>query len=100
MHKAAKTGRKAKKPRSTPPRHRDLGEMLRVWREVQAPSMSKEGLADQIGRSMSTIQRWERGATVPDVEDLILLEATKGGLFKMLQGRVDELHKARRARAA
>ncbi len=48
--------------------------------------MSKEGLADKLSKSMSTVQRWERGTTVPTLEDVLRMEAASAGLLTELRG--------------
>jgi DNA-binding transcriptional regulator YiaG len=62
---------------------RDLtGRILRQWRE--GCEMTREQLAPLIGRSVSTIQRWERGIAEPRVSDLRTMEERRPGIIEAL----------------
>jgi transcriptional regulator with XRE-family HTH domain len=62
---------------------RDLtGRILRTWREEC--ELTREQLAPLIGKSVSTITRWERGVAEPRVSDLRSMEERRPGLIEAL----------------
>jgi len=46
--------------------------------------MEQEFVASQLGRSMSTVQRWERGLSEPKVSDILAMERMRRGLVAQL----------------
>jgi len=65
-----------------------IGQMITRWRE-DTPRISMEELASKIDRSMSTIQRWERGALEPKASDLQRMDRVKCGLPELLFPRLN-----------
>jgi len=80
MQAADKSGSKRK--RKAEPGE-ETGEAILRWR-VSGATISKEELAAHLGRSMSTIQRWERGAQEPRLSDVRAMEEYKPGLVALL----------------
>ena len=58
------------------------GLVLRRWRENCG--LTREQLAPLIGKSVSTITRWERGMAEPRVSDLRTMEERRPGLIEAL----------------
>lgn len=67
-----------------------IGRAIREWREseVGGKTVSMEELAVKIERSLSTIQRWERGVLQPKVSDLQKMDKVKPGLLERLFPRL------------
>lgn len=61
-----------------------IGRVCREWRDSGMFRLTKEKLAEAIGKSISTVQRWEGGLSEPCVSDLRRMEETKPGLLKRL----------------
>jgi transcriptional regulator with XRE-family HTH domain len=51
---------------------------LRAFREKQVPPLSQEQLADLLGVSRVTVNRWESGARKPEPEELPGISAKTG----------------------
>ena len=68
-----------------------LGESLRKYRKKE--NLSQEQLAQRLHVSRQAIAKWERGAGLPDVENLI-------GLSRLTGASIDELLGLTDARAA
>jgi ribosome-binding protein aMBF1 (putative translation factor) len=64
-----------------------IGQKITQWREKQA-QISMEALAAKIDRSLSTIQRWERGVIEPKVSDLQAMDRVNPGLPELLFPRL------------
>lgn len=60
-----------------------IGEAIRQWRENGDKPLTREELAEKIGRCISTVRNWERG-TEPRFTDIKLMESAKPGLVKLL----------------
>jgi transcriptional regulator with XRE-family HTH domain len=58
------------------------GMTIRWWRE--ACGLTREQLGPLIGKSISTIQRWERDQAEPRVSDLRTMEERRPGLIEAL----------------
>lgn len=84
MQAADKSGSKRRQKHS--PRREtgeETGDAILSWR-LAGQEISKEELAAHLGRSMSTIQRWERGAQEPRLSDVRAMEEYKPGLVALL----------------
>ena len=66
---------------------------VRRWRAMR-PAHSRAELAVACGKSVSTIDRWERGLVEPTPSDIRALEALKPGLVALLFGPAGEARKA------
>jgi transcriptional regulator with XRE-family HTH domain len=58
------------------PRRRVIGDRIRAAR-VHA-GLSQVQLGDRIGRDHKTVHRYERGTSVPNLEDLLLIADVLG----------------------
>lgn len=69
---------------------RKIGRAIKEWRESgdEKHVLTMEQLAGKIRRSMSTVQRWERGAIEPKVSDLQRMDSVKPGLLELLFPRL------------
>jgi DNA-binding transcriptional regulator YiaG len=74
-------------------RLKKIGQAITWWREEIEPRISMVELAWKIGRSLSTVQRWERGSLEPKASDLQRMDKVKSGLperlFPRLVGPLD-----------
>jgi len=80
---------------------RRIGRAIREWRESgdDRSHLSMEQLASKIRRSMSTVQRWDRGALEPKVSDLQRMDSVKPGLLERLFPRLERVALDRAASA-
>jgi len=59
-----------------------VASCIKSWREAE-PAMSREQLAGAMGRSMATVQRWERDGD-PRLSEVHSMEALKPGLLRKI----------------
>lgn len=59
-----------------------IAERIRAWR--REGDVDFDAIGSQVGVSKRTVQRWEAGATEPNVTDLVLLEQLHPGLVQAL----------------
>lgn len=72
-----------KNGKSKPVRFPMIREAVVEWREIE-PFTMREELAVICSRSVSTVDRWVRGASEPTVSDVLLMEQHKPGIVDML----------------
>lgn len=59
-----------------------VGRAIEAWREHER--LRQEEVAAKLGRSMSTVQRWERGLQDPRLSDIVAMEKLRPGLVPRL----------------
>ncbi len=53
----------------------ELGKKIRALREAQRPKVSREGLAEHVDVSSTSVYRWENGLDKPGLEHLLKVAA-------------------------
>jgi transcriptional regulator with XRE-family HTH domain len=59
-------------------------DTIRTWRTTGKKTYTQQELANEIGRAIATLARWERGQGEPGISDLKLMEHLKPGLLRRI----------------